>query len=245
MRVALLQLGLDSQGRGANLQNLVAGIHRAASTTPAPDLLVLPGSCDTGGAVPKGRLREASLQSVRETIAWEARDWGVYIAVGLHRLRDDTLVPWAALFDPDGDLAAQDPAHAENTSGASRIEMWQTAVGSLGVVQPSLGGSLADRLGTVEEGAFIAVPFSVPDPGSRQPRGPMAGLPPRRGGPEVRAGVFRGVVAPAGYNFTASGEQGWRTGVYDSEGNAVVTADNAEEAIVHAEVPLVSVVPRM
>ncbi len=245
MRVALLQLGLDSQGRAANLQNLVRGIHRAASATPAPDVLVLPGSCDTGGAVPNRRLREASLQSVRETIAWEARDWGVYIAVGLHRLRDDTLVPWAALFDPDGDVAAQDPVHGENGSGVAPIEIWQTAVGSLGVVQPSLGGSLADRLATVEEGAFIAVPFSGPDPGSRRPRGPTAGVPSRDGGPKVRAGVFRGVVTPAGYNLTASGEQGRRTGVYDSEGNAVVAAEDGEETIVQAEVPLVSVVPRM
>lgn len=245
MRMALLQLGLDPHGRAANLRNLVAGIHRAASATPAPDVLVLPGACDTGGAVPKGRLREASLQSVRETIAWQARDWGVYIAVGLHRLRDDILVPWAALFDPNGDVAAQDPVHGENGNGASPVEIWQTAVGSLGVVQPSLGGSLADRLATVEEGAFIAVPFSGPDPGSRRPGGPTAGFPSRESGPKVRAGVFRGVVTPAGYNFAAPGEQGWRTGVYDSKGNTVLAADDGEEAIVHAEVPLVAVGPRM
>ncbi len=244
MRTALLQLPLDSKSPAANIQGLIAGIHRAAHTTPPPDLLVLPGACDTGGVVPSRRLTDFSLQSVREMIAWQARDWGVYIAAGLHRRRGSTVVPWAVLFDPDGDLVVQDPGQTADTDRPSQIGTWQTAVGTLGVVEPSVGGPLAERLATVEDGAFIAMPLR-PDAGGIRERGqgtvvsPLADV--LRGG----TGAFWGVAAPAGFNSTSWDEQGRGTFVCDPKGKIIASVDDGEEAIVHTEIALVSAVPKL
>ena len=49
MKVALLQIRLEPKSPAANLQRLNEAIERAARVDPAPDLLVLPGACDTGG----------------------------------------------------------------------------------------------------------------------------------------------------------------------------------------------------
>ncbi|MHC4697101.1 MAG: hypothetical protein ACYTFA_10190 [Planctomycetota bacterium] len=244
MRVALLQLPLDSKSPAANIQGLIAGIHRAANTTPPPDLLVLPGSCDTGGVVPSRRLAESSLQSVREMIAWQARDWGVYIAAGLHCRRGSAVVPWAVLFDPDGDLVVQDPAQAADTDRPAQIGTWQTAVGTLGVVEPSVGGALAERQAAIEDGAFIAMPIR-PDAGGVRERGQGAVVSPLAGVLRGGTGAFWGVAAPAGYNSTSWDEQGRGTFVCDPKGNIIASVENGEEAIVHAEISLVSAVPKL
>ncbi len=244
MRAALLQLALDPTSRAANIQGLTAGIHRAANTAPAPDLLVLPGACDTGGVFPGPRLSDACLQSVREMIAWQARDWGVYIAAGLHHRCGSAFVPCAVLFDPDGDLVAQDPVRTADSDLPLPVGTWQTAIGPLGVVELTVGGSLVDRLAAVEDGAFLAMPVGPAIGDARRP-GPTARVAPSHIELKLGTGAFWGVVAPAGYNYTSPDEQGWATFVCDPKGKTIASADNGEETIVHAEMPLVSTVSKV
>ena len=92
------------------MQRLNEALERAAGVDPAPDLLVLPGACDTGGATSGRRWPNASLECARENIAWKAREWGVFVAAGLHVRRGDTLQACALLFDPDGDVVARSVA---------------------------------------------------------------------------------------------------------------------------------------
>ena len=243
MRAALLQLAQDSKSPAANIQGLIDGIHRAAKATPPPDLLVLPGACDSGGVVPSRHLSDASLQSVREMIAWQARDWGVYIAAGLHHRRGSAFEPWAVLFDPDGDLIVEDPAQVTDTDRRSPIGTWQTAVGNLGVVEPSVGGSLADRLAAVDDGAFLALPL-LPDTGDARQRGHDTIVAPLLGSLKAGTRAYWGVVAPAGYNPTSWDAQGRGTFVCNPKGKIIALVAGGEEAILHVEVALVSAVPR-
>ena len=80
-----MQLRFAPQSRAANAQRLIAAIERASEADPAPDLIVLPGACDTGGVRLGSDWNEATLQGIAETLAWKAREWGVFIAAGLHR----------------------------------------------------------------------------------------------------------------------------------------------------------------
>ena len=134
MRIALLQLALDRKSRAANIQNITAAIERTAQTDPAPDLLILPGACDTGGGKADPRLTEASLQGIAETIAWKAREWGVFIAAGLHVWEDERVVPCAVLFDADGDIVRRNGCATDATATNTPVEFWHTAVGDIGVV---------------------------------------------------------------------------------------------------------------
>ena len=47
MRVALLQIRQDAKSRAASIQSMIAAIDKAARRAQAPDLLILPGACDT------------------------------------------------------------------------------------------------------------------------------------------------------------------------------------------------------
>ena len=107
MRVSLLQVRLNSRSPALNLQALSAAVDRAGAGRPGPDLLVLPGACDTGGAPLSGAHHAASLECVKELIAWKAREWGVFIAAGLHRRSGEDSAPHGVIFDPDGDIVAR------------------------------------------------------------------------------------------------------------------------------------------
>ncbi|MCO6437669.1 MAG: hypothetical protein J5J06_11315 [Phycisphaerae bacterium] len=106
MRVALVQLELEGRSRAANLQRLTRAIDAAAGSESPPDLIVLPGALDTGGGQPSRSILPAAMTAVRETISWKAREWGVYVAAGLHAAIADVWAPCAAVFDPDGDVVA-------------------------------------------------------------------------------------------------------------------------------------------
>ncbi|MFQ5591866.1 MAG: hypothetical protein ACE5HE_11940 [Phycisphaerae bacterium] len=241
MRVALLQVDLNSKSRAANLQRVVAAVQCAAQATPPPDLLVLPGGCDTGGGVANRRLSDSYRQSVKETIAWLARDWGVFIAAGFHRSNGHALEPWVGLFDPDGDPASRDPVE-DAAGGVSAVGVWRTAVGSLGVVEPSAPGSPADRLAEVEPGSFLAMPCA---PGAwSNERCTRAGEFVRRIGMGAGSRVFWGVVVPAGQGRTSpGGEHGYGTYIRDASGAVIASAKNGEETVVCAMVSPESALP--
>jgi len=244
MRVALLQTKLDAKSRAANIQGLIAAIHRAADTDPAPDLLVLPGGCDTGGAAADRGLSEPVSQTVRETIAFKAREWGVYIAAGFHVQRDDVWVPSAVLFDPDADVVAIGVQQTDNDAeSAPPALFWSCALGRIGVFEPS-ASSLppdVDSLGT--EGAFIALPTGLAMTTKRRRAGKenVASL---RDDSSVRGGAYWGVVSPAGAQKGSPDMNGPATFVCAPKGKLLAAADTVEETIVFADVPLDPVLPR-
>ena len=101
MRVALVQIGVRTDSRSANLTHVLRHIVGAAETEPAaPDLLVLPAGCD--GPVSPG-LSEAMVQGFAESLAAVAREWGLYVAAGLLEPAGDGFGEAGRLIDPDGD----------------------------------------------------------------------------------------------------------------------------------------------
>ena len=140
MRVALLQVAWDTKIRAANVQSLLRIVDRAAEGAPPPDLLALPCACDTGGAQLRRATTDAMLECVRSALAAKAREWGVYIAAGLHDRREGPPEHRAVLFDPDGDIVARSP---ELRRGAGARDprlpaIWPTAVGCIGVTCSTL-----------------------------------------------------------------------------------------------------------
>lgn len=135
MRLALVQVELEGRGRAADLQRCTRAVDDAADQEPAPDLILLPGGLDMGGAA-AGRTAEPAHQAlVRETLAWKAREWGVYIAAGLHARSEDGWAPCGVLFDPDGDIVAATGELLIADEGASPAmpRAWQTPFGAVGV----------------------------------------------------------------------------------------------------------------
>ncbi len=92
-------------------------IQVAAEQVPPPDLMVLPDGCDFGGPSTPTAVHQAHCVAVRETLAWKAREWGVYIAAGLHSFVDESYVPNTVLFDPDGDVVARSKRLGDPASG--------------------------------------------------------------------------------------------------------------------------------
>lgn len=104
MRLAVLQLQLSHASPSERLQQVLMHVDRAAASNPAPDLIILPGACDAGRAgspdVVWGR------QGFRVGLSTLAKDWGVYIAAGLHECGPSGFRHETVIFDPDGDVAA-------------------------------------------------------------------------------------------------------------------------------------------
>ena len=103
MRIALLQLRIQNQGRSANLAHVLRQVVQAAETIPAPDLLVLPGCCD---GTSRDGVTEAMAQGFGESLAAAAREWGLFVAAGMLRVHDGAVGEEARLYDPDGDAIA-------------------------------------------------------------------------------------------------------------------------------------------
>ena len=133
MRVALLQLRIDSQSRAANLSQAFRMIDEACSADPSPDLLVLPEACDTGRS--EGRtssLTPAMADGFGQSLASKAREWGVYVAAGFHQVVDGVPVGSAVLYDPDGDVVVRCCRGASPCAGATPTSfgVWAVGLGS-------------------------------------------------------------------------------------------------------------------
>ncbi len=236
MRVALLQIRLEPKSPAANLQGMNEAIERAARVDPAPDLLVLPGACDTGGAASGRRWHDASLECTKENIAWKAREWGVFIAAGLHVRRGDTLQPHALLFDPDGDVVARSLAPAE-AEAIMPTEPWPSAVGELAVREVTMAGSSNEWATVKERRVMIALPTSSSLTGKRR-RAADANLTKLRNDPDVGCGAYWAVVVEAEKAEMPKDENRLTTCLYGPKGTILVSADTAREMILYAEVPI-------
>ena len=239
MRVALLQTRLDPKSRAANTQAINATIDRAAAAGPAPDLLVLPGACDAGGTGAARSVNSTRLEVIKENLAQKAREWGVFIAAGLHGRHEEKWVPCAVLFDPDGDVVARSAAPAtggEAESGA-RIELWTSAIGDLGVFEPTIGGPRREQVVVNEWGAVIAVPLVASLSGRRKDAavGSVAAL---YSDPAASCGAYWAVVTAADEPRSSKGGSERRTFLRAPNGTIIACTDNDKETIVVAEVPI-------
>ncbi len=159
MRIALLQTVLDATSVANNLQHFLGQIDLACDVDEAPDLLILPGACDTGGVVPLGSVPVAVLDNIRESIAVKAREWGVYIVAGLHCRVDGLRIPVSVLFDPDGDsLLETDGPGVDLKEQTPVLDIHPTAIGDIALI----------RAGRMDDQKSASVP---------KPRGVIAACP--------------------------------------------------------------------
>jgi len=239
MRVALLQIRLDPKSRAANMQGLSKVIDEAANASVAPDLLVLPGACDTGGAVSGRGWSDASIEGVKEYLAWKARDWGVFIAAGLHVRHGDTWEPCAVLFDPDGDIVARSstPDGDKSTQSLRGIQMWASDIGDLGVFEPSTVESLPEHPEIGKRGAVIAVP-TVASLAGRRRRNLDANLASLQSRATLGYYAYWAVVAEAGAKGKPGDGSGPGTFVRAPNGTIIACADSPNKAIVVAEITI-------
>ncbi len=239
MRVALVQIQLDPKSRAANLQVLDAAIDEAANANPAPDLIALPGACDTGGVSPARGGDQTALEVVKGNMALKAREWGVFMAVGLHVQCDDKWIPCAVLFDPDGDVVVRSVASAAGKDAESsvHIELWASAVGDLGVFEPTIAELPGGRAVVSDRGALITIP-TVASLGGKRQSTTAANIASLRSDPAAGCGAYWAVVGAAMKQKSSRDGSGWRTFIRAPSGAIIASVECSDETIVHAEVPI-------
>ena len=239
MKVALLQSKLDPKSGSTNIQGLIALIRRAASTRPAPDLLILPGGCDTGGVPPSNNLSEAGMRCVRESLAFEARDWGLYIAVGLHSRIEGCWLPVSVLFDPDGDAVASAPGQSgpDQKMTPTDISFWSCATGRMGVCAPSVSVASDEIAAGLQSGGVVAVPTTPTLTGKRR-QIDQANLERLREEPALLDRAYWAVVAPARTKEEPAEYARGSTFLMGAAGRILAAADTAFETIVYTDLPL-------
>lgn len=109
---------------------MLEDIHAAAGLRPAPDLIVLPGRCDCGGGQPNAEWREPHARAFEEAICFEARDWGVFISLGIHYFRAGRAIEATVLIDADGDQILS-TADCVDGSEVRRLPTAKTFVGAI------------------------------------------------------------------------------------------------------------------
>lgn len=162
MIVGLLHIELEPQSGAGNMQRILRAIEEGARVDPAPDLLVLPGACDTGGVPIDRAFPEARLLGLREGIAAKAKEWGIFIAAGLHERVEGDYGLSAVMFDPDGDLIcrAGDPTLDVNPLEPVPVQT-STVAGDFGVFEPSASAPLEGAFTVEPRGAFVALPLGL------------------------------------------------------------------------------------
>ena len=228
MRVALAQIRLDRRSRSARIQDVMSAVDRAAGAEPAPDLVVLPGGCDSdlsANAIVNRTLLEA--------IAGKAREWGLYIAAGVQGANGQTA--WAVLVDADGDQVActLDSSSPKPGFDAPTIAFHESPYGAIGIVD---AGSIEQGLAceaTTHRDVIVAVP--VPDRAEKLSATARRNidsflLPP----PEENAAHWA-VVLPAEQPSGHRAESVlWAPG-----GKPLGAANSSDETIVFVDVPVV------
>ena len=244
MRVALAQIQLNGLSAAANLQHILAAIDRAADAVPGPDIIVLPGGCDTAGRRPdpSSTARDACF---REAVACKAREWGIFVAVGLHLRENGESKPAAVLFDPDGDIVA---CSSDAASGPSQTHespspcVWSSPSGSITVLTAA---ALRQRQ-TLSVTADLLVSVPVAPCETSELANVTSWLsnvaearPPKRA-------TYLALVVPAGGTADpkANTQDMHTTRLLDNQGRALTRASSTAEECLHAEIPLRAVAPK-
>ncbi|MCA9254780.1 MAG: carbon-nitrogen hydrolase family protein [Phycisphaerales bacterium] len=102
MRVAAVQIEVDTASRTETLQRALSAIDAAAEMDPAPDLVVLPAFLDTCGDGPQSKL-EYVYGPGTSACGFRARSWGVFVAMGLAERSLPLPRLKSVLYDRDGD----------------------------------------------------------------------------------------------------------------------------------------------
>ena len=235
MRVVLLQISLDPKSRSANVQHINAVIDEAAAADPPPDLLVLPGACDTGGATPDSGWSEVSSEAMTANLSSKAREWGVYMAAGGHFRRDQDVLPCSLLFDPDGDVTGR-TAHdhpIDEPKTASPIESWPTPVGRMAVLDSFAAPPLSQWVDQGGVGVLLALPTSRGWTGVRRRR-MNDNIEALRSGSQRVSGTYFAFVAEACAKVAA--ESAPATFLCAPDGGIIARVEGDEEAILHVQV---------
>ena len=105
MRIAVIQLEIQPEQRTATFQRALRATDAACEADPAPDLVLLPAFVDAP-AVASGRAAACEKLHGQTTAALglRARNWGVFIALGLAEEGPDKPYVTSVLIDRDGDL---------------------------------------------------------------------------------------------------------------------------------------------
>ena len=232
MKLALVQLRLNHKSHSRTMQHLRAAVADAANTIPAPDLIVLPGACDE-----ESTANGATLESMKESIAHLAREWGIYIAVGLRTLRKKNLEAYAVLFDADGDVVTQSP----RTRGVNRpLSEWPSLhlspCGEIGVIEPTAN----DGTGAFQSIAGGHRVIAVPVGGAKNKRSARAAPSPGSSFESISANTAAhwAVVVPADVTSTMESES-VASFLQAPDGSLLAAAENLEETILFADVPIV------
>lgn len=238
MRVSLLQVLLNSKSRAANMQSLGEAIDRAANEAPAPNLLVLPGACDTGGAAPSSSLTPAAIDGVTELLSCKAREWGVFLAAGVHAETAGEFHPLALLLDPDGDVVAQSQAASPLADGVGRTcSIWSGDIGGMVVVEPT-GIAVTDLAGLEElQSALVVLPVGTKMTASRR-RKLEAVWSSSFAEPADEQRIYWAVVSAAAGRQRSAHTGNPLTFVRDSRGRILAACDGAQEQAVSVDVPL-------
>lgn len=231
-----MQLGNILKSRSANLQSLMAAIDRAASNDIAPDLLLLPASGEAQGMVADQGGRFAS---VAETIAWKAREWGVYIAAGLSVVEVDTTIFRSFLFDPDGDIVARTGASTSSRQGADqdRRSWFPSPVGRIGLVDPQTAAVATCSTDEGCEGGFLAYPLPSPRTPAQR-RAVASTLESLRAGASDTLGTYWGVAGRAEASPHAGKAGDPVTFVRDPLGTVIEDAAPSRETVLYADIVL-------
>ena len=240
MRIALLQVRLDPTSHAANTQRLAQAIDRAASSAPAPDLLVLPGGCDAGGVSPGRRHSHFHVAGLRETLAWKARDWGLFVAAGLHRRHNGGWAGVTALFDPDGDIAASCSGARPTVQDERIVEgvpVWHSSVGTIGVFTWARCDDSECRVVAPAGGLVVVSPIVMSDP----LEGPAA-LDVKREGLDqniyLEGNVFWALVSAAEPANAGRGRTNGVSCLLGPGGAVVAKARGQDEEIICAEISI-------
>lgn len=235
MRLALLQVRLVATSRSENVQAVTRAIDEAARCEQAPDLIVLPGACDTGGKELTAPTTMAAHQAVREAIASKAREWGVFIAAGLHVGERGAFRHAVLLFDPDADTllsTANGTAEAAQSvsSGASTTA---TAVGTIGVCDPREPTAASAPVANAVPPAVIAISCTAPST-NRKAGQTAAATPGWPGG--LPPGQMWAVVVPACESAARDASAVPTSFVTRADGSILVAASDGRETILRANV---------
>jgi hypothetical protein len=172
-------------------------------------------------------------------IAFKAKEWGVYVAAGLHAQCGEIWVPSAFLFDPDGDVVAAGvhPSSGDVDRYAVPPARWSCALGGIGVFVPCSALPSAEVAWKGWEGTFIALPLALALTG-KQRRVDEANAASLRDDPAARRGAYWGVVRPADVQEAPMSEDAAATFVCGPRGKPLAVADTTGETIVFADVSL-------
>jgi predicted amidohydrolase len=125
MRIAVAQLAVEPAKRTLTFQRALQAIDAAAETDPAPDLIVLPAFCDVL-SIRSGN-SEIIERRAGPTVAacgLRARQWGVFVALGLAERGPERPYVTGVLLDNDGDLCL---AHRQGVSYSNGDECFASA----------------------------------------------------------------------------------------------------------------------